>query len=131
MFKFALIIVSVTMLAGCQASSSTPANNKVSQYEMKTAAGLTTPAAQPDKQSQRIGQCRNELDALRTFNLVSYDKYNAEFSRISEKTKKYLKIKNDIGEDVNDLAMPRYQFAIRDVCFRIRTDLAKAMIAMG
>jgi hypothetical protein len=76
----------------------------------------------------RIAQCHKELDALRTFNPQSYTKFKNEFDDVSRKTQKYLSVKANIGDDVNDLAMPHYQFAIRDLCFRIRTELTKSMV---
>ena len=52
----------------------------------------------------------------------------AEFQKIGAQTNKYLQIKDSIGADINDLVMPRYQFQIRELCFRIKTRLSQLII---
>lgn len=73
----------------------------------------------------RIQQCRKELDAMRVYSKASYDKYQAEFMSVANKTNKYLQIKDSIGADLNDVAMPGYQFQIRELCFRVKTRLSQ------
>ena len=90
----------------------------------------TQPAAAPfaDDRASNIQQCRKELDAMRLYSQASYDSYQAEFQKIGAQTNKYLQIKDSIGADINDLVMPRYQFQIRELCFRIKTRLSQLII---
>jgi hypothetical protein len=81
-----------------------------------------------DDRSSNIQQCRKELDAMRLYSQASYASYQAEFQKIGAQTNKYLQIKDSIGADINDLVMPRYQFQIRELCFRIKTRLSQLII---
>lgn len=81
-----------------------------------------------DDRSSNIQQCRKELDAMRLYSQASFDSYQAEFQKIGAQTNKYLQIKDSIGADINDLVMPRYQFQIRELCFRIKTRLSQLII---
>jgi len=78
--------------------------------------------------ASNIQQCRKELDAMRLYSQASYESYQAEFQKIGAQTNKYLQIKDSIGTDINDLVMPRYQFQIRELCFRIKTRLSQLII---
>jgi uncharacterized lipoprotein YajG len=81
-----------------------------------------------DDRASNIQQCRKELDAMRLYSQASYESYQAEFQKIGTQTNKYLQIKDSIGTDINDLVMPRYQFQIRELCFRIKTRLSQLII---
>ena len=95
---------------------------------------VTEAPAQPaaasfaDDRGSKIQLCRNELDAMRLYSQASFDSYQAEFKKIGAQTNKYLQIKDSIGADINDLVMPRYQFQIRELCFRIKTRLSQLII---
>lgn len=139
------VVLAGLLLAGCtpkihQNSLVTPSvvNQPVQQETAPAPAApegkgeiLSATAPQPDMRSDsnlRIQQCRKELDAMRTYSKVSYDKYQAEFVTVASKTSKYLQIKDTIGADVNDVAMPGYQFQIRELCFRIKNRLSQLII---
>ncbi|MDY0834178.1 hypothetical protein [Pseudomonas sp. SED1] len=77
---------------------------------------------------QRVEQCRKELDVLKVYNKASYDKYEAEYQIISNKTSKYMQIKDSISADINDMVMPGYQFQIREFCFRVKTRLSELVL---
>jgi hypothetical protein len=81
-----------------------------------------------EDRASNIQQCRKELDAMRLYSQASYNSYQAEFQKIGAQTNKYLQIKDSIGADINDLVMPRYQFQIRELCFRIKTRLSQLII---
>ncbi len=81
-----------------------------------------------EDRASNIQQCRKELDAMRLYSQASFDSYQAEFQKIGAQTNKYLQIKDSIGADINDLVMPRYQFQIRELCFRIKTRLSQLII---
>ena len=78
--------------------------------------------------SDNVQQCRKELDAMRMYSKASYNAYLAEFQKVSAQNNKYLQIKDSIGSDINDLIMPRYQFQIRELCFRIKNRLTQLII---
>ncbi|PKH23918.1 hypothetical protein CIG19_10320 [Enterobacterales bacterium CwR94] len=65
---------------------------------------------------------------MRIYSKASYDKYLAEFQRVGAQTNKYLQVKDAIGADIVDLVTPRYQFQIRELCFRIKNRLSQLII---
>lgn len=81
-----------------------------------------------DQHASNVQECRNELNAMRGYSEASYNSYQTEFEKIAARTNQYLQIKDSISSDINDLVMPRYQFQIRELCFRIKTRLTQLVI---
>lgn len=123
--KNVLFLSVVFILAGCSSQKDT-----VRAVQQGTnPAKITTPGGTAENTSAvRIRECKNELAALKEFNVRAYDKYQAEYDSISRETQKYIKVKSQLGEDINYLAMPKFQFAIRNVCFRIKNDLTSSIV---
>lgn len=78
--------------------------------------------------SGRIQECTQELTALKEFNPSAYEKYQSEYESISQNTKKYIGVKKSVSDDINYLVMPKYQFSIRNLCFKIRHDLSESIV---
>jgi len=138
-----LLAIGALLLAGCASkqpthSLVTPPPPQIDQTQQNSMApadqdsGAFVPAqsAAPaaDGNTARIQECRKELDAMQSYSKASYDAYLAEFQKVGAQTNKYLQIKGGISSDINDLAMPRYQFQIRELCFRIKTRLTQLII---
>lgn len=115
-----------------QQNSMAPADHDSGAFVPAQSADTFAPAqsAAPaaDGNTARIQECRKELDAMQSYSKASYDAYLAEFQKVGAQTNKYLQIKGGISSDINDLAMPRYQFQIRELCFRIKTRLTQLII---
>lgn len=120
MKALSLIVLPVVLLSGCVASTSTT-DPLSSSKKIDKAAQVKTPA-------DRVGECTRELEALKSFNPQAYTKYQAEFDKIRQETERYLGVKDKVSDDINYLAMPKYQFSLRNVCFRIKTDLSNSII---
>jgi len=145
MKKFSgLAVASLLVLSGC-AQHHQPAQSLVTPPEAaqpvaeaqpvpEQGAAFTrnsesvSPVADAGDRSANVQQCRKELDAMRMYSQASYNAYLAEFQKVGAQTNKYLQIKDSIGSDINDLIMPRYQFQIRELCFRIKTRLTQLII---
>lgn len=138
-------LVSLLLLTGCaqknvvsKTVNALPFNEKLEQATTtaETPSDVSHVPAQtevPSKQDYtgtegNITQCRKELESMRLYSEQSYKSFLGEFRRVGEKTDKYLKVKDSLGSDINDLVLPRYQFQIREVCFRIKTRLAQLLI---
>ena len=130
MIKLISIFTVLALLSGCTASTSTSRSIKSLPVSAQSIAAATVSAQQENSRVTRISECHSELEALKTFNPSAFQKHQVEFNRISIQTQKYLNIKKGLGNDINDLAMPKYQYSVRDLCFRIRTDLGKAMTSI-
>lgn len=76
----------------------------------------------------RVGQCRDELDALQSYNVTVYQQYRQRFDRINGQLSKYMEIRGKIGSDIDDIALPKYQFNLRNLCFDIRSELTRQIV---
>ncbi|MGY2297169.1 hypothetical protein ACW9H7_17000 [Pseudomonas yamanorum] len=103
--------------ANGSAAASTPVSLETAQPESET-----------NSNRYNAEQCRKEMEVLKVYNKASYNKYNAEYQVIANKTSKYMGVKDSISSDINDMVMPAYQFQIREFCFRVKTRLTELVI---
>lgn len=104
-----------------------PANaSSAASIPVSPVAAQSEPAAKPNE--LRAEQCLKELEVLKLYNKVSYDKYQAEYRVISQKTSQYMQAKDLISADINDMVLPGYQFKIREFCFRVKTRVSELII---
>jgi hypothetical protein len=133
--KTCLFISAALLLAGCAPHKQ--AANTASQPVRPAPVAPVTPQFAPSAPVQsaeslsanRVQECKKELAALKAFNPRSFEKYQAEYDTISRETQKYIKYREELGDDINYLVMPKYQFAIRNVCFRIKNDLSTSILS--
>jgi uncharacterized protein YukE len=128
--------LSLLLLTGCARKAPesvvTPAAVVPAQAAAPVAQPQIDPQAEAEKlQAQRLQECRKELDAMQVYNKASYNKYQAEFQKLSASTDKYLRVKEAIGADVNDILTPQKEFQTRELCFRIKSRLVQLMIRKG
>jgi chromosome segregation ATPase len=133
--KTRLLISAALLLAGCapHKQSVNTGSQPVRPGPVAAAAPQFAPAAPvqsaESQSANRIQECKKELAALKAFNVRSYEKYQGEYDAISRETQKYIKYREELGDDINYLVMPKYQFAIRNVCFRIKSDLSTSILS--
>lgn len=130
--KKCLFITAAVLLSGCAPqkpinSVVTPAVQPAPIEQPQMLAPTPAPAAEGDT-AVRIQECKKELAALKDFSPRSYEKYQAEFDAISFKTQKYIRVQDQLSDEINNLVKPKYQFAIRDFCFRVKNSLSTAII---
>lgn len=129
----------VLLLAGCAEAKNDVTDSVSSQSQIDlqqvtpTHVNISPPVQQPVTQGDNqamanIKQCRNELDALGAYSQKSYASFQNEFTRLGQQTAKYLRIKDQISPDINELVMPRQVFQMRELCFRIKTRLSQVLI---
>ncbi|WP_217549253.1 hypothetical protein [Pantoea sp. GbtcB22] len=111
-----LFIATTLFLTGCAAHKAESSHDAEPAYTSVV-----------NSSSERIQECKQELAALKDFNPVAYEKYQGEYDSISKNTKKYIGIKKKVSDDVNYLVMPKYQYSIRNLCFKIRHDLSASV----
>ena len=78
--------------------------------------------------SGKISQCTRELEALKYFNNIKYNNYKLELGKIKQTSASYLGVANGISEDINDLVRPKLQYALTNLCYRIKNDLSESLI---
>lgn len=139
MKKLAFITgLSLLLLTGCAKKTPesvvTPAPVEPPQAVVQVAEPQNAPQVIPAKsqeqrmQEQRMQECRKELDAMQVYSKASWKKYQAELQKLTAATNKYLRVKETIGADINDVVMPQSEFQTRELCFRIKSRLVQLMV---
>ncbi len=134
MKKLAFITgLSLFLLTGCAKKTPesvvTPAPVEPPQAVVQVAEPQNAPQVIPAKsQEQRMQECRKELDAMQVYSKASWKKYQAELQKLTAATNKYLRVKETIGADINDVVMPQSEFQTRELCFRIKSRLVQLMV---
>jgi hypothetical protein len=134
MKKLAFITgLSLLLLTGCAKKTTESAMTPAAADPVQVTAPAVEPQPAPPVQTvktqdQRLQECRKELDAMRVYNKASYNKYQAEFLKLTASNNKYLRIKESISTEINDVVMPQTEFQTRELCFRIKSRLVQLMI---
>ncbi|CND47438.1 Uncharacterised protein [Yersinia intermedia] len=131
----AVIIMASTIVltSGCATampSVSTSPTGVVSPI-VKTDSNIKSSVPVNDMEQSRkflLQQCRQQLNAIQTYNEYIYNHYQADFMKIEKQTDNYLKIKEIINDDTRDVVTPNYEFHIRSICFKIKNSLTQLMI---
>ncbi|SNY65335.1 hypothetical protein [Enterobacter sp. CC120223-11] len=113
--------LSVLMLSGCAETHS------INSVVTPTAPQKVTNEA-TDNSATRVPVCRKELEVIKTYSKTEYDAFLAEYTRVELQTSQYVRARENISPDINELALPRYQFQARELCFRIKTRLTQLII---
>lgn len=122
--------LSLLLLTGCAqkpaAKVATPAPSPATQ---SAAMNVKQPELKNDnRQSERMQECRSELEAMQVYNKASWIKYNTEIQRLTNRINKYRKVQAAISNDINEIVMPQTEFHMRELCFRIKSRLTQLMI---
>ncbi|HCM7228993.1 TPA: hypothetical protein N3282_004449 [Klebsiella aerogenes] len=130
------ISLAALFLTGCAQeftpTQATPMRNNVSvnhitsERPVKNIKITDVEASKSD--SGKLSQCTRELEALKTFNNNKYNDYKLELSKIKQTSVSYLGVASGISEDINDLVRPKLQYALTNLCYRIKNDLSESMI---
>lgn len=73
-------------------------------------------------------QCNRDLESLRTVDAGQYRKFQAEYDSLMKTSSGFLSVKDDVSPEVAALARPRFQFALVNICYRIKDTLAQTLI---
>ena len=75
-----------------------------------------------------LTQCNRDLESLRTVSLTEYRRYLAEYDGLMKSSADFMTVKDDVSPEVADLARPKFQFALVNLCYRIKDALAQTLI---
>ncbi|WP_312055636.1 hypothetical protein [Pantoea brenneri] len=124
---FCLItMVMMTSIAGCSArenvalkSQPTPEREKVSPESVTNEVRSSL---------SPLAQCNRDLESLRTVNMTEYRKYLAQYDGLMKSSAGFMSVKDDVSPEVAELARPRFQYALVNLCYRIKGALAQTLI---
>ncbi|MFP2240625.1 hypothetical protein ACLEX4_19160 [Pseudescherichia vulneris] len=121
--RYEMILLAGILLSGC--SSHVRQN-----YQIKT-PDLTADTVHANKAPaprSELVQCNRDLESLRTVDISQYRFYQAEYDSLMKHSAGFLTVKEDVSAEVAALARPRFQFALVDLCWRIKNALASTLI---
>lgn len=126
----AVLIVWAACLSGCAATSGQGA--AVSPAPASAPAGVhREPAVNAGKNqdaSSHLTQCNRDLESLRTVSMTEYRRYTAEYDALMKSSAGFMTVKDDVSPEVAELARPKFQFALVNLCYRIKDALAQTLI---
>ncbi|WP_368533273.1 hypothetical protein [Enterobacter hormaechei] len=76
-------------------------------------------------------QCKRDLESMHRISPSDYDRYRNEYDALMRSSAGFLAVSGDISDEVSDLARPRFQFALVNLCYRIKNALAKSLISQA
>lgn len=130
MRKIIIIASLCVLLAGCQS-----AENESAKTSPATPVVTPAPAvAQPAQPMASTGTeaimytCMKELNALQQVNASLYQARNVELNQIVAQAKLYMRVRNNVSIDIQQIMDAAYQFHISKACNRIRNDLTNALV---
>ncbi|MGM8398349.1 hypothetical protein [Enterobacter hormaechei] len=82
-------------------------------------------------QPSHLTQCKRDLESLHRISPFDYDRYRNEYDALMRSSAGFMAVSGDISDEVNDLARPRFQFALVNLCYRIKNALAKSLISQA
>ncbi|ELY5941249.1 hypothetical protein SNN83_004411 [Cronobacter malonaticus] len=116
----------VFLLAGCHY----PENKKLSaSVKIPEAQTVQNDSLARDKNSlSHLSQCNRDLESLRTVDAGQYRQYQSQYDSLMKTSAGFLSVKDDVSPEVAALARPRFQFALVNLCYRIKDALAQTLI---
>lgn len=119
--KKTLVVLCCILFSGCA--------QEFKPVVTKSGGGSTESSEESRADSgNKLAQCSRELAALQKFDAEKYTKYQREFDHITRTGAQYLTVAKGISGDINDLVRPKYQYALTNLCYHIRTDLSNSLI---
>lgn len=73
-------------------------------------------------------QCNRDLESLRTVSMTAYRRYTAEYDALMKSSAGFMAVRDDVSPEVAELARPKFQFALVNLCYRIKDALAQTLI---
>lgn len=82
----------------------------------------------PSVGSSHLTQCNRDLESLRTVSLTAYRRYQSEYDGLMKSSAGFMAVRDDVSPEVAELARPKFQFALVNLCYRIKDALAQTLI---
>jgi hypothetical protein len=127
-----ILILTLILISGCTTATPSVSTSK-GIVELATSNTNTVTNLQKTDEIGQIKktlnlQCRQQLDAIQSYNKYMYNQYLVEFIRIENQTDRLLKIQDIMNEDSMDVLTPNYAFHVRSLCFQINNSLTQLII---
>ncbi|ENY5536616.1 hypothetical protein ACFZFR_003727 [Salmonella enterica] len=125
--KSIFIVLLLFFVSGCVGHNkkTTIMPNKITYSSV--GPSLTNRSEKTEKISY-LTQCNRDLESLRTVDAKQYSIYLKEYDELMKNSENFLTVKDDISQEVASMARPRFQFALVNLCYRIKDRLVESLI---
>jgi len=128
-----IMVLSLLIITGC---AQKPPKREVLPAHEASSQPTVTPTATVEMSSQpgdsnravRMQECRKELEAMQVYSKSSYDKYMSQVQKLTAAINKYREVEPSISAELNDIMLPQTEFHMRELCFRIKSQLMQLMV---
>lgn len=134
-------VLLVTLLSGCVAPYSTEKSHAQIKQSMSVLPSKIMPTTTNDREESSVrddkaelshlAQCKRDLESLRRISPSEYARYRDEYDALMSSSASFMAVSGDISDEVSDLARPRFQFALVNLCYRIKNALAQTLISQA
>lgn len=120
-----MLFLSLFLLLSCGAHQT---KNTSVMKKAEPQSELNNTSTNNDTKPSHLTQCLRDLESLRTVNASQYRLYQVEYDALIKSSTDFLTVKEDISPEVAAMARPRFQFALVNLCYRIKDSLAQTFI---
>lgn len=127
----ALFAVSMVCLSGCALTKNQNESSKASLTDAPSVSKIDdvkTSSVSIAAASSHLTQCNRDLESLRTVSMTEYKRYQSEYDALIKSSTSFMTVKDDVSPEVAELARPKFQFALVNLCYRIKDALAQTLI---
>lgn len=116
-------------LYGCNSTVKMPsAPDDSKNYVVKEKKNISERDHLPKNAASHLTQCNRDLESLRTVSLTAYRRYQSEYDGLMKSSAGFMAVRDDVSPEVAELARPKFQFALVNLCYRIKDALAQTLI---
>lgn len=140
---YIFILLSIE-LAGCQSADKTSRNlNESPTPSINVTAAITKEGnhntnlsviSKPARETQgfsHLVQCKRDLESLHRISPAAYERYRNEYDSLMRSSTSFIAVSGDLSDDISSLARPRFQFALVDLCYRIKNAVAQELLSQA
>lgn len=117
--------------AATQKSKKTDLAHAPSNYQPEPYSALPPRSRQDNSGPSHLAQCNRDLESLHRISPSGYARYRDEYDALMRSSASFMAVSGDISDEVSDLARPRFQFALVNLCYRIKNALAQTLISQA
>ena len=121
--RFILLFLTGAIMSGC-VGTTPPSTGGSNQAETVRAQQ----APEPDTARSALQQCTRDIESLRTVDAAQYRRFLAEYDALMKSSEGFLTVKDDVSPEVAALARPRFQYALVNLCWRVKNNLEQTLI---
>jgi hypothetical protein len=119
----------ILLLVGCAQNAPKKAVTPAPQPVAVSQPAAPLVNSQPENShAKNMQQCRKELEAMQTYSQASYDKYLSEVQKLTATINRYRQVESSVSPEINDIMLPKTEFQMRELCFRIKSRLLDLMV---